>query len=319
MILVTGASGFVGAAVISRLVRDGRHVPVASARRTCESLLNGVARWHVADMATATDWSEALRGVSTVVHAAARVHITGGARANDLTEYRRVNVFGTMELAAQAARAGVRRFVFISSVKVNGEETFRGRPFGPSDSPAPVDAYGISKKEAERQLRGLAEDSGMEVVVIRPPLVYGPGVKANFRALMRCVQRRLPLPLGAIDNLRSFVGLDNLVDLIAVCVDHVGAANQTFFVSDGLDLSTPELLTRMGKALGTRARLVPVPLALLRAGGKLLRKEAAVQKLCASLQVDISCTRELLGWRPSVTVDAALEATAKDIWRETIT
>lgn len=253
-----------------------------------------------------TAWTAALSGVSTVVHAAARVHVMSDSSADPLAEFRRVNVDGTLNLASQAAAAGVKRFVFVSSVKVNGEQTLAGQPFSEADVGAPQDAYGQSKHEAEMGLRALASDTGMEVVIIRPPLVYGPGVKANFAALMRAVQRGWPLPLGAVHNQRSLVALDNLVDLIVTCLDHPAAANQTFLVSDGQDLSTAQLVQGMAQAAGVSARLLPVPVWALQAGAGLLGTGAAVQRLCGNLQVDISKARSLLGWVPPVTVAEGL-------------
>jgi UDP-glucose 4-epimerase len=257
----------------------------------------------VGDLGAQTDWSAALTGVDAVVHTAARVHVMQEAAADPLVEFRRVNAQGTLSLARQAARAGVQRFVFISSIKVNGEVTRPGCPFTVRDLPAPVDAYGISKQEAEAGLRDIAFQTGMEVVIIRPPLIYGPGVKANFAALMRAVQRGWPLPLGAVHNQRSLVGLDNLVDLIAVCLVHPRAANQTFLVSDGHDLSTSQLVQRLARAAGVSALLLPVPVWVLQAGAALLGRGDAVQRLCGNLQVDISQAQTVLDWKPPVSVE----------------
>lgn len=264
----------------------------------------------IGELAADSDWSAALDRADVVIHAAARVHVMNDAASDPLAEFRRVNVEGTLALARQAADAGVRRFVFISSIKVNGESTDPERPYRADDIPAPVDPYGISKEEAEQKLRVLALECGMEVVIIRPPLVYGPGVKANFQSMMNWLSRGIPLPLGAIRNRRSLVALDNLVDLIVICIDHPGAANQIFLVSDGEDLSTTELLQRMGRALGKPARLLPLPMSLLDFAARLLGKASIAQRLCGSLQVDISKTRELLGWEPPVSVDEALAKTA---------
>jgi nucleoside-diphosphate-sugar epimerase len=225
---------------------------------------------------------------------------------DQLTEFRRINVDGTLNLALQAAAAGVRRFVYLSSVKVNGGGTSPGRAFTEADAPNPQDAYGQSKHEAEQGLRQLSADTGMEVVVIRPPLVYGPGAKANFAALMRAVQRGWPLPLGAVHNQRSLVALDNLVDFIVTCITHPQAANQTFLVSDGQAMSTTELVRGMAQAAGVPARLLPVPVWALQAGASLLGKGDAVQRLCGNLQVDMSKARSLLGWVPPVSVEEGL-------------
>jgi len=223
-----------------------------------------------------------------------------------LAEYRRVNVDGTLNLARYAVEAGVKRFVFISSIKVNGEQIAPGRPFTCDDTPTPKDPYAISKLEAEQGLQQIALETGMEVVIIRPPLVYGPGVKGNFASMIKLVEKGLPLPFGAIDNRRSLVGLDNLVDLIITCIDHPNAANQVFLVSDGEDLSTSGLLRRVAKAMGKPSRLIPVPAGLLQLGATVLGKKAIGQRLLGSLQVDISSTRERLDWTPPVSVDEGL-------------
>ncbi len=317
MILVTGGTGFVGSAVLARLDADGA-VPVRAAVRSAGArIAPGIDKVVVGPLAGDTDWHAALAGVSALVHCAARVHVMEDTAADPLEEFRRVNVQGTLALARQAAAAGVRRFVFVSSIKVNGEMTAAGKPFTADDAPAPVDAYGVSKMEAEQALRALERQSGMQVVIIRPPLVYGKGVKANFAAMMRWLARGIPLPLGAIHNRRSLVALDNLVDLIVTCVRHPQAAGQTFLVSDGQDPSTTELLQRMGRAMGRPARLIPVPAACLTLGASLLGKRAVAQRLCGSLQVDIGKTRRLLGWTPPLTLDQGLQKAAKGTVRET--
>jgi len=260
----------------------------------------------VGELGAETDWGDAVRGAEVVIHTAARVHVMKDGAQDPLSEFRRMNVEGSLNLALQAAEAGVRRFVFVSSIKVNGERALVNQPFTAENIPAPIDPYGVSKHETEQGLHRLATETGMEVVVIRPPLVYGPGVKANFRALMRAVAGGIPLPLGAIDNRRSMVALDNLVDLIITCIKHPAAANETFLVSDGEDLSTPDFVRRLARAMGRPARVIPVPESLLMAGAKLLGKQEAVRRLCGSLQVDISKTRELLGWTPPISVDEGL-------------
>lgn len=284
-LLITGGSGFVGQALVKRLGDQ----PVRLATR-----------------ADSAGWDKVLVGVATVVHLAARVHVMHDTEADPLTAFRAVNVDGTLNLARQAAAVGIKRFVFISSVKVNGESTQTGQAVTEADVPNPQDAYGVSKHEAEHGLRQLAAATGMEVVIIRPPLVYGPGVKANFAALMRAVQRGWPLPLGAVHNQRSLVALDNLVDFIVTCITHPKAANQTFLVSDGQDLSTTELIRGIAQAAGVFARLLPVPVWALQVGAQLLGKGDAVQRLCGNLQVDISKARSLLGWNPPVSVDEGL-------------
>jgi UDP-glucose 4-epimerase len=254
--------------------------------------------------------------MTAVVHLAARTHVTRDRADDPLAEFRRVNVEGTLNLARLAAAAGVRRFVFVSSIKVNGDHTLPGRPFTADDAPAPTDAYGLSKHEAEIGLRRVAHSTDLELVVIRPVLVYGPGVKANFLTMMRWVSRGVPLPLGAIHNKRSLVASSNLVDLIIVCLGHPAASGQTFLVSDGEDLSTTTLLRRLAKALGRPARLIPIPAALLSTGAGLVGKAAWARRLCGSLQVDIGKTRDLLGWNPPLKLDDALSKTAQHYLRD---
>jgi nucleoside-diphosphate-sugar epimerase len=306
-ILITGGSGWVGGTLIRELNRQGRDV-VAAIRSNAD--LPDVKKLKISAVDGAQIWTDALSDRQVVLHLAARVHVMADKSSNPIDEYRNTNVEGTLNLARQAAAAGIRRFVFASSIKVNGEGTSAGHSFSADDSPAPLDPYGISKVEAEQGLREIASKTGMEVVIIRPPLVYGPGVKANFQAMMRWLSRGVPLPLGAINNKRSLVALDNLVDLIVTCIDHPAAANQTFLVSDGEDLSTTQLLRRMGQAMGKPARLIPVPPALLKAGAALVGKPELAQRLCGSLQVDIAKTRELLGWSPPISVDEGLRRAA---------
>lgn len=308
MILVTGATGFVGRAVVQRLLSEDESQAVAVAVRREDSRLSGrVLQYLTGDLESSTDWSTALRGISAVVHCAARVHVMADTATNPLDAFRRVNVQATLNLARQAAAAGVRRFVFVSSIKVNGEATPLGQPFTADDTPAPCDAYGVSKMEAEQGLLALAAQTGMEVPIIRPPLVYGPGVKANFAAMMRWLKRGLPLPLGAIHNRRSLVALDNLVDLIVLCLTHPAAANRIFLVSDGEDVSTTQLLRRLGQALGCPPRLIPVPASILKLAATMVGKSDVAHRLCGSLQVDISKTRQLLGWTPPLSLDAGLK------------
>ena len=308
-LLITGANGFVGRALCAEAACRNFVVHVAT-RSACDLPCADVCH-AVGTMDGAADWARALAGVDLAVHLAARVHVMDDTAENPLDEFRRINVQGTLNLARQAAAAGVRRFVFISSVKVNGEATQPGRPFLASDVPAPLDAYGISKMEAEQGLREVAVQTGMEVVIIRPPLVYGPGVKANFSAMMRWLQRGVPLPLGAIHNQRSLVALGNLVDLIVTCLTHPAAANQTFLVSDGEDVSTTELLRRMGQAMNRPARLIPAPSGLLEWAAAIVGKRDVAQRLCGSLQVDIQKTRQLLDWSPPLTLDQGLKKAAE--------
>lgn len=309
-VFVSGATGFVGSSVTERLPTISDICVIAASRRSELVWPAGVTPLLLSDLREGSQLIP-LAGVDAVVHSAARVHVMSDQASDPLTEFRKVNVDGTLNLARQAALAGVRRFIFISSVKVNGEGTRLRQPYKADDISAPLDPYGVSKMEAEQGLRALAAETGMEVVIIRPVLVYGPGVKANFLSMMGWLHKGVPLPFGAIHNRRSLVALDNLVDLIVTCIDHPAAANQTFLVSDGEDLSTTELLRRMGVALGKPARLLPVPSWMLESGAAMLGKKALSQRLCGSLQVDICKTRELLNWTPPVSVDDALRKTAK--------
>jgi nucleoside-diphosphate-sugar epimerase len=289
-VMVTGAAGFVGSALCRQL--RGAGAAVVAVVRSAQDGAHALGSFDAG-----TDFSGVLAGVDTVVHLAARVHVMNDSEADQLGAYRAANVDTTLALARQAAACGVRRFVFASSLKVNGEASPL-RPFGAADAPAPADPYGQSKHEAELGLRALAAASGMELVIVRPPLVYGPGVKANFLRLMELVRRGLPLPLASVRNRRSMVALDNLVDLLLVCCSHPQAPGHTFLVSDGHDLSSAELVRLIAAAMGRPARLLPVPPALLRAGAAVLGKAALAQRLLDSLQVDIDATRSTLGWTP---------------------
>lgn len=304
-ILLTGANGFLGSRLATALQSKPDVSLTAAMRRRIEIPTAHIVE--VQGLDTNTNWSTALINQQVVIHAAARAHIMKDEVADPFAEYRRVNVDGTLNLARQAAVAGVKRFIFISSIKVNGEQTPLDQPFTADDTPAPEDAYGISKWEAEQGLQQLASETGMEVVIIRPPLVYGPGVKGNFASMTKLVAKGLPLPLGAIHNQRSLVAVDNLVDLIITCIDHPAAANQLFLAGDGQDLSTTELLRGVSLAMGKPARLIPVPSSLLMLGATLLGKKAVAQRLLGSLQVDIAKAREVLGWEPPVSVKEGLK------------
>ncbi len=309
-VLVTGASGFVGRAVVQRLAAERRWRVRAALRTPVEDFGPTVDQVRIGDIGGDTDWTAALAGVDAIVHAAARVHVLNDSAPDPLREFRAVNVAGTLHLARSAATANVKRFVFLSSIKVNGESTLPGRPFRADDTPAPTDAYGISKREAEEGLLALAHASALQVVIVRSPLVYGPGVKANFASLMRLLRSGIPLPLGAIENRRTLVALDNLVDLLVTCLQHPAATNETFLAGDPEDLSTTDLLRRLGAALGKPARLFPVPTRWVEFAAALVGQRAVAHRLCRSLQVDISKAGQLLGWRPPQPVDAALRTTA---------
>ncbi len=305
--LITGGTGFVGQALTRRALAEGKDVRLALRRPFEQGAAQGLM---VGQIDSQTAWQGALEGVDTIFHLAARVHVMNETATDPLTAFRAVNTAGTLNLARQAAAAGVRRLVFLSSIKVNGEHTAPGRPFAANLPARPEDPYGQSKWEAEQGLQDLARETGLEVVVVRPPLVYGPGVRANFAALIRAVHRGWPLPLASVTgNRRSLVALDNLVDLLVTCADHPAAAQQTFLVSDGDDLSTAELLLRMASALGRSPRLLPFPPALLRLGAATLGRQAVVQRLLDNLQVDITHTRQTLGWQPPITVDEGLRRT----------
>jgi len=308
-VLITGANGFIGRPLCEAILRH--KMTVMAAIRSSVELPEGVKLTTVGEIDSQTNWTDALRNANIVVHLAARVHVMHNVGLDPLVKFRLVNVDGTLNLAHQAAEAGVRRFVYLSSIKVNGEQTLSGLQFTEHDKPAPVDPYAISKWEAEQGLLKISQESGMDIVIIRPPLVYGSDVKANFLTLMHWLHKGRPLPLGAIHNKRSLVALDNLVDLIITCLDHPSAANQVFLAGDGEDISTPELLRRLGLALGRPARLLPVPVSLLKAGAALLGRRDVAQRLCESLQVDISKARNVLGWNPPISVDEGLRQTAQ--------
>lgn len=307
-VLLTGATGFVGSSLLQRVSADARFAAVAAVRRLPVSLdvEQHAEAFAVGDLAASTDWTAALVDVDIVIHAAARAHIMSDDALDPLVEYRRVNVDGTMALARQAATAGVKRFVYISSIKVNGEQTELGSKFKANADPAPEDAYGMSKLEAENALLQLSTETGMELVIIRPPLVYGAGVKGNFATMAKLVAKGLPLPLGAIHNKRSLVALDNLVDLIITCIDHPAAVNQIFLAGDGEDISTTQLLRGVAKAMGKPSRLIPIPASWLMMAATVLGKKAVAQRLLGSLQVDISKAQQLLSWTPPLSVAEGL-------------
>jgi len=310
-VLVTGASGFVGRALCRRLGKDG--IAVRAALRRPDAAPAGTTPFACGEIGPDTDWSGAFDGIGAVVHLAARVHVMRETDADPAAAFDRVNRDGTRRLAEGAAAAGVRRFVFVSTIKVNGERT--GAPGAPDafrdgDAPDPHGPYARSKWAAERTLAEIAAATGMEATVLRPPLVYGPEVKGNFRALLRLCRTGLPLPLGAIDNRRSMVHVDNLADAVRACLDHPAAAGETFLVADGADLSTPELARRLARAMGRPARLVPVPVALLRLAGALTGRRRVIARLVESLAVEATGLGARLGWRPPKTPDQGLAETA---------
>lgn len=307
-LLITGAGGFVGSALVRKL-DDGRSDLVALSRKAPGyRSARGKIDWVGKDLEASENPMAGMGRVDAVVHLAARVHLPDGQTANPMDAYREVNVRGTLKLARDAARHGAGRFVYVSSIGVNGNRSLT--PFTVDHPPAPVEPYAISKMEAEICLAQTAAETGMETVIIRPPLVYGPGAPGNFSRLLRVVASGVPLPFGAVRNKRSIVAVENLVDLIATCVHHPAAGGRTFLVSDGRDLSTPELIRLLARFLGRPARLLPVPPPLLLLLGRMIGKGADMNRLVHSLQVDISHTRETLGWSPPVGVERALARAA---------
>jgi nucleoside-diphosphate-sugar epimerase len=317
--LITGATGFVGRVLVGCLVANGKHI-LAGVRRQSSNFPDAVQQIVIGDLSVLEETSLALKhspfeGVDTVVHTAARVHVMNDDASDPLEEFRKVNRDATLVLARMAAESGVKRFVFLSSIKVNGELTRPGHSFLETDEHIPTDPYGLSKYETEQGLLALALETDMEVVIIRLPLVYGPGVKANFASMMKWMGKRIPLPLGAIQNKRSLVALDNLVDFIALCADREKspkAANQVFLISDNEDVSTTQLLRKVAKAQNKQAWLIPIPVGLMTFAAKLIGKDDVANRLFGSLQVDSSKARDLLGWKPVVTMDEQLEKIAKE-------
>lgn len=299
-VILTGASGFVGRHLKNTIPREKL---ILVGRRN----LDEEYTFFSSDLDETSQYGSIMKDVSCIIHCAARAHVMNEGYDNPYCLYHKINVDGTLNLARQAAVNGVKRFIYISSIKVNGESTRVNSPFTEKNIPAPEDAYGISKLVAENSLRELSIETNMEVVIIRPPLVYGPGVKANFSAMMNLASKNLPLPLGAINNKRSMVALDNLVDLIVTCIEHPKAANKTFLVSDDHDVSTTELLEMMVRAIGKTPRLLPVPMEWLKFAGKLIGKQAVIERLCGNLQVDISYTKEILGWQPPISMEEGIK------------
>ncbi|HQR82981.1 MAG TPA: SDR family oxidoreductase [Thiotrichales bacterium] len=304
-ILLTGATGFVGSAFLQHCLTHNIAC-TAAVRSHSVKLSSQATQAVVGNLSANQDWSQALQGVDVVVHCAARAHVMKDTTQDPLAVYREANTYATLNLAKQAVQAGVKRLVFISSIKVNGEWTAPDKPFTPDDNHIPTDPYGISKYEAEQGLKQIAQQTGLEVVMIRPPLIYGKGVKGNFASMVRWVQKGIPLPLGAVHNQRSLVALDNLVSFMQLCCVHPQAANETFLISDGEDVSTTELLRRVARAYHVPARLLPIPVSIMTYAAKLLGKGAVANRLFGNLQVDSRKARELLGWKPVVTMEAQL-------------
>jgi nucleoside-diphosphate-sugar epimerase len=308
-ILVTGANGFIGRRLCSELAQQG-HTIRAGVRDEARGAGLPFPMVTIGGIGEAMDWTSALQGVETVIHLAARVHVMRDISADPLEAFRAINVRATAALARAAAAQGVKRLVFVSSIKVNGEAT-AGRPFSEHEPARPVDPYGISKWEAERALWRVADETGLEVTIVRPPLVYGPGVGGNFLRLLKLVQRGIPLPFGAIENRRSMIYNGNFAYALIACATHANAAGKTYLVSDGEDLSTAELMRRLARALGTSARLLPVPAGILRVGGALTGRAAEIDRMIGSLVIDGSRIRSELCWRPPYSTNDGLTETAR--------
>ncbi len=305
-ILITGANGFVGSALVNKLAMNSNYKITAATRNLNPSFPKTVRLFSVGEFFESVNWENGLSGVDVVIHCAARVHVMRETASDPFAEFRRINVVGSLRLAEQAAKEGVKRFIFLSTIKVNGSGTKLGAPFCLENIPAPLGPYAISKWEAEQGLRDIAAKKEMEVVIIRPPLVYGLGVKENFAALLKLARVGIPLPLGRIHNKRSFVALDNLIDFIMLCSAHPLAANQTFFVSDDEDVSTTDLLRRMRKTLRRSTYLIPIPELFLKMAATLVGRRDMAIRLCESLQLDIRKNHEILGWKPPLSLDEGL-------------
>lgn len=309
-IAVTGSSGFIGRSLCPALLNRG--YAVRSAVRSLQSVsrdLDNTEKVAVGDISSDTDWQDTLRGIDVVIHLAALVHVMKAASEDRFAEYRQINTDGTARLALMAAEAGVKRFVFLSSIKVNGEAT-EVLGFSESDTPNPKDNYAISKWEAEQTLHKVAKDTGMEIVILRPPLVYGPHVRANFLRLLDMVNKNIPLPLSSINNKRSMIYIGNLIDVIVRCIKNPNAANQIFLLSDGHDVSTPDLIRMIAEAMGKKARLFPCPVSFLKMIGKITGKTAEVERLVSSLRIDNTKIRRELNWTPPFTMEHGIRMTA---------
>jgi nucleoside-diphosphate-sugar epimerase len=312
LVMVTGANGFVGEALVASLITKD-FVVRRSVRQMTFDFSDDESVFVSGDINESTKWMDGLVGVDVIVHTAARVHVMDEQSLDPLAEFRRVNVLGSVNLARQASRAGVKRFIYLSSVKVNGEVSASGCSFEASDPPRPLGAYAVSKSEAEVELLRVATETGLEVVIIRPPLVYGPGVKANFALLIRTIRMGVPLPFGKVtENRRSMVSLDNLVDFVTVCLDNLAASNEIFMISDGHDISTADLITRISKALGKKVFLIPIPVSFLGKIAFIFGKKDFMERLTGNLQVDIDKNIYILNWRPKGCLDESLMKALND-------
>ncbi len=310
IVLVTGANGFVGRALCAELV-ERKYSVRGVVRDLSKRDENGCEVVKVTGIDAATKWTVAMKGVDTIIHLAARVHVMCDTVADPLVEFRRVNTAGTEHLARCAAASGVKRLLYVSSIKVNGESTHGDKKFTETDSPNPQDPYGVSKWEAEQALHRVADETGLEVVILRPPLVYGPSVKGNFAQMLAIVAKRIPLPFASINNHRDLLYVGNLADALITCATHPAAAGQTYLVCDGEDISTPDLLRQLGHGMGVSSRLFPCPPALLYFAGKLAGKSQQLERLLGSLQVDGDKIRRDLNWVPPYSLRQGLQATAE--------
>ncbi|MFZ2301194.1 MAG: SDR family oxidoreductase [Gallionella sp.] len=306
--LITGANGFVGRYLCAELIRQGH--TVRAAVRSAAPLTNPIEVSVVGAIDGETNWADALREIDVVIHLAARVHVMKDEASDSLAEFLKVNTQGTANLASQAAVAGVKRLVYVSSIKVNGEQTTKTRPFTESDKPNPQDAYAVSKWQAEQALQRIAHETGLEIVIVRPPLVYGPGVKGNFARLLATVKKGIPMPLASVHNKRSLIYLGNLADALIACANHPSAAGKTYLVRDGEDISTPDLVRQIAMSLGKPARLFPLPTGLLLGLGGLFGKSEAIRRMAGSLCVNDDLIRKELGWKPGVTLQQGVQETA---------
>ena len=303
-ILITGGSGFIGSALVEALSNVPSELVVSSRKKIPDAF--NVQQVTVGEINGKTDWCEVLEGCDCVIHCAARVHIMNDSVSDPLALFREVNTVGTLALARQAVKAGVKRFVFLSSIKVNAETTKANSPCREEVRQAPTDPYGLSKYEAEQGLLRIAQETALEIVIIRSPLVYGPGVKGNFASMAKWVKKGTPLPLGAINNKRSLIAIDNLVSFIVHCIACHEVANEVFLISDGEDVSTTELLKKVASAYGVKSCLLPVPVKLMGLVLELLGKGALAERLFGNLQVDCSKACNRLGWKPVITMDEQL-------------